>query len=310
MPPLVETRSSQGEPRVSLSATMNASRLVFMTCARLGFVLALLLWLAPSARAGVARADCFPFERLPPGLHGQAEALLLAALDSEALFTLVGGIKPLSSGFAGFDIAVEAPDLANVDETRRILAHWRCGDTFYADVMAFAQVHDGRRALHAFVAEVPAVAALVAARRAFFGRLGLSPAAHPLQVVLAVEHAPPDVRFRGYGWLFGYPDDAVDFFVGAAIFQDLTGIFVARDFRSAPTFQAETHRFVWAVAKDQSVTTDEQRLIDRASAVLASYRRRREQYVGQGRPGVLALVRDWFCPSETSCAPALAATGR
>jgi hypothetical protein len=36
------------------------------------------------------------------------------ALDSEALYTIIGGLKPMSGGFALFKFSVEKPDLAQI----------------------------------------------------------------------------------------------------------------------------------------------------------------------------------------------------
>jgi hypothetical protein len=92
------------------------------------------LFVLHSAAAGASRCECFLAERLPADLRAKSEALLLKALDSEALYTIVGGLKPMSSGFASFKFSVEKPDLAQIEETRRLLSVWRCGDRLYADV--------------------------------------------------------------------------------------------------------------------------------------------------------------------------------
>ena len=55
------------------------------------------------------RAECFPFEDLPAEQRKRAEELLLKALDGEALYTIVGGIKPMSSGFQSFQMTVRLP---------------------------------------------------------------------------------------------------------------------------------------------------------------------------------------------------------
>jgi hypothetical protein len=91
-----------------------------------------------SPAAGVSRCECLPTERLPADLRAKSEALLLKALDSEALYTIIGGLKPMSSGFASFKFSVEKPDLAQIEETRRLLSVWRCGDMLYAYVQHFA----------------------------------------------------------------------------------------------------------------------------------------------------------------------------
>jgi hypothetical protein len=107
------------------------------------FVLFSLLLLSFQALAeGVPRAQCFPTEKLPPALRTKSEELLLKALDTEALYTLVGGLKPMSSGIASFKFAVKQPDLREIEEVRQALGAWRCGDELFADVRHFAQTYE------------------------------------------------------------------------------------------------------------------------------------------------------------------------
>src|SRR5262245_27434062 len=98
-----------------------------------------------SPTAGASRCECFPMERLPADLRAKSEALLLKALDSEALYTIIGSLKPMSSGFASFKFSVERPDVAQIEETRRLLSVWRCGDWLYADVQHFAAMVDDEK---------------------------------------------------------------------------------------------------------------------------------------------------------------------
>src|SRR5262245_29484350 len=49
----------------------------------------------PAARA-VSRSECLPADQLPPELRAKSEELLLQLLDREGLYTLVGGLKPVT----------------------------------------------------------------------------------------------------------------------------------------------------------------------------------------------------------------------
>jgi hypothetical protein len=40
-----------------------------------------------------------------------------------------------------------------------------------------------------------------------------------------------------------------------------------------------------------------------SEAILAEYRKRRERFIGKGNPGVVELLRDWFCASNGQCSP-------
>ncbi len=239
-----------------------------------------------------ARSACFDTGSLTPSERQLNEVLLLKALDSEALYTILADIKPVSSGFERQDIAVAAPDTAAVEATRRVLATWRCHGDLEAGLQAFARVYDGTRTLHAWVARRSGVRTVMTRHATFFAALGLTPTVPVGETLLTIEHAAPGTRFRGYGWLFGYPDAAVTFFVDAAASQERTGELVARDFRSVPTYSHPTNQFVWARPKGASDSDAERAIEDRALGVLARYRALRSRFIGPGRPGAVALVRE------------------
>lgn len=101
---------------------------------------------APLA-AGVSRAECFPIDRLPVDLRAKSEDMLLKALDAEALFTLAGGLKPMSSVGGTFTFPVDRADGGQVEERRRMLSVWRCGDGIFADARVFRAVTEGKRSV-------------------------------------------------------------------------------------------------------------------------------------------------------------------
>ncbi len=294
------------------------------------------------------KARCFNVDGLSPPLREKSEALLLEALDTEHLFTLVSGLKPMSAGFFSAKASVSAPDmdvpeadaviaaygdadadaldaadrakletaraartrsdaLQEIEDVRSILATWRCGEQIQADLVHYATSRGGDRQLHAVVFALPSVRQLLTDKAAFFSRWAFTPSASPLEVLSAVEYARDVTRFGGYGYLFGYPDEAVQFFVVASTVQDVTGKFVERDFRAIPTFQRDDGQFTYAVARGQEETAADRELRARASKILEAYKARRSDYIGEGKPGAAALLRDWFCPSEDRCSPANAA---
>jgi hypothetical protein len=266
--------------------------------------LALLLAPAAAPAGGVPRAQCFPVEELPPDLRAKAERVLLDALDREALFTVVGGVKPVSEGFwtLKWDAGGGSPEA--VDEARRVLATFRCGDALAADLLVFKAPPGKGRVAHAFVANAAALRAKVGEDPRFWLRLGVTASSHPSAVMTAVEHADPADRFRGFGYAFGYPRHAVDFFVAAAESEKKTGEFVKRDFVNLPTFAGEKGRFVWAVPKGHEENAADRAVRAAAAPVLEAYRQRRAHYVGEGKPGVVALLRDWFDDGTGRCDPA------
>jgi hypothetical protein len=261
-------------------------------------LLSLLLLTLPPQKAPAA--ECFPFERLPESLRPRAEAMLLQALDGEALYTLAGGLKPMSSGFVSSSFKVDAPDLAEAEATRQVLAAWTCGGEIAAGLHHFAAVFQGSRSMEAVVFHRPALRTLLVRHARYFSPFGLSPSSDPMEAVMTVEYAAVSPRLRGYGYLFGYPDHAVDFFVQASETQRLEeektgkGALVPRDFLSLPAFRGE-RRFVYAVPRGHEPNDADRALKVAADALYADYAARRARHIkGDSASGVLTLVREWF----------------
>jgi hypothetical protein len=242
-------------------------------------------------------------ERLPEALRPKAEAMLLKAMDREALYTIVGGLKPISSGFHGMYIDVENADLTEAEEIQQILSVFTCGPELVAGLQPFAAVHDGRRFLEASMFHTASVRQVIERHRPLFGYFGVTPSTDPLAVVMAFDSDPTPRRFEAYGHLFGYPAYAVRFFVDAASEQRLTGEFVERDFISIPTFERETHAFVYAAPKGHVLNEEDRALRDAAMPIFERYVELRARYIGEGKPGIVELIRDWFDDGTGRCSP-------
>ncbi len=259
--------------------------------------------LCPRHPQAVPRMECFPIERLPDEERHLSETILLRALDREALFTLVGGVKPVSDGFWS-RWAVDR-DRSEVASVRNALAAWTCGDAYAAGTLAFSVSDQGKRYTSAWVARRPALKACIRRHRADFAHMGLTPDSPPREVMAAIESAEqPGDRWRGFGRVFGYPEHAIDFFTAAGLHQRETGEFVERDFRQVPVFRADTGRFVYAVPEGAAERDEDRRLREEAGPILAYFRALRPRYVGEGKPGAVELLRDWFDDGTGWCHPA------
>jgi hypothetical protein len=231
---------------------------------------------------------------LPEGLRPRARDLLLNALDGEALYTIASDIKPLSSGFSSTQVVTASPDLREVEEVRQVLQAWTCGGELAASLHHFAAVYEGRRPLEGVIFNLPAVRRLLETRTSFFGGYGISRSADPLEALMAVEYDSTSARLRGYGYFFGYPQYAVDFFVKAADEEKQTGTLVPRDFLSLPTARGG-RRFVYATPKGHQPNDADRALKADVDRVFADYMARRARHiVAQDSSNVLALVREWF----------------
>lgn len=257
---------------------------------------------------------CFPVESLSPREQREAERVLLEFADREGLYTLAGGIKPISSDVRDLVVriapTVDSVALATLDAQRRIAAALNCGE-IGAFVEVFTATQRRRdssevRNTSMVIFHRGAVQRTIEAHAAFFATLGVTPSTDPREVVLAVENAPRAPRWRGYGYLFGYPDDAVDFFVRAGEEGDATGKLVPRDFRRIETWHKfaggngeapALSSFVFAVPKGAPESAQESALRAAASPVYARYAGERTASIRPDSSGAVALFRRWL--SET-----------
>jgi hypothetical protein len=240
-------------------------------------------------------------EQLPPELRRISEELLLKALDSEALYTFVSGLKPMSAGMVSFRFPARDPDLAEVDVARQAISAWKCGDALFATIFSFHQPFEGVRTADLAVIHRASFSSMLGRYQAFFANFGLSPAAHPLEALIAIENEPTVARLEGQGYFFGYPEYAVRWFADAESHRRKTGEFVERDFRSFETFARQERGVVWAVPKGSPARPEDAGFGRAAAAILEAYRQRRPRFIGEGKPGPAALLRDWYRGPDGLC---------
>jgi hypothetical protein len=280
-----------------------------------------------SLHAGaVPRAECFPVERLSPRLRHQSGELLLAALDSEALYTFVGGVKPMTANSFGppFDW-FPAADTTRVRDLQQILATWRCGEDLYADVLPSGAPPTKTRPHQTspFLVHVPRFREIIRNRIVLFAPYGITDLTPPAAALVSImaQLVPTPERQEDYhcytrmrGHLFGYPEHAIEFYVrymdarnAPAGERELKGrsVQIPTVTSSAPgaTPQQQLLSFNYMVPVDAREQADDIALRKVSEAILAEYRKRRERFIGKGNPGVVELLRDWFCASNGQCSP-------
>lgn len=262
------------------------------------------------ARATTPSTACFDLSSLAPRERGIAERLLRDAGDGEALYTLGGGLKPVSTDFLSITLTV-APDtnrvvLDSIARVRAATEALRCGPISFhmAEFAAtYTRTDSSRyRVIAVYAVHREALARAIAKRSAFWSTIGVRADAPVDSVLDAVERAPRSPRWRGYGYLFGYPDEAVDFFVRAGESQDSTGVFVARDFRRVETYRKFPARegeapslssFVYAVPKGAPESAADRALIDAAAPIYARYVAERDAAFA-APDGAVTLWRRWI----------------
>ncbi|MDR2130827.1 MAG: hypothetical protein LBP56_06655 [Odoribacteraceae bacterium] len=225
------------------------------------------------------------------------DSILQYGLDHEALYTLVGNVKPMSS-LVDFSFPVANTDSAlstsgeiltreqhgaYIDRIRVVqeaIGRIRLPDLKFVMIPYKAPFGTTRRGMQISVIRVSALDSLLKARESFFGQFGLVPGSDPAVVATVIEFADRYERFRGYGYLFGYPGYAVDFFVKAFRESDSTGKHVTRNFFQIPVYARNGGYFVYAYPKAAVPTAAvDSALYYRASGVLEHYKRVRSRYL-------------------------------
>jgi len=224
------------------------------------------------------------------------ESLALRILDGEALYTVSGGLKPVSDGFWQTRFPATQQTSDEVADVRRALAALTLGPDLEAGVYVFASTFNGQRTASAFIAHKPKLKELIERRKDAFEPIGVTPLSSPQQVMEKIDRAARSARWRAFGLVFGYPDYAVDFFVAAGEKQDETGKFVERDFVPLPTFASDTGRFVYAVPKGHFARDEDRVLKDKVLPIFERYLGWRICCIGEGKPGAIAMLQYWISP--------------
>lgn len=268
---------------------------------------------AASALPGSLRP--FPgYESLSDADRLKADSLVARALDHEALYSLMANLKPMSSIGTSLSfplgkdsthaegearvVATETDSLSRylheLESWNRVLHALSFGPYRFL-LIPFRQVWNGKRNLQMLVCRTDLLDSLLTAQASFFAQWGFVPGTDPAVVLTAIEFENKYDRFRAYGYLFGYPSHAVDFFVEASRSEAQTGEFVKRDFFSIPVHRKDTGYFTYAVPKEYQPTSTDETLRQKASATLASYRSLRPLYLnGQGGLEAIRLFREWY----------------
>jgi hypothetical protein len=265
---------------------------------------------AQPARAAAGTSGCFDVEALAPDDRAMAENVLLTFGDREGLYTLAGGLKPMSSGMGAavrVGPEVDRTALGHIEQRRRVAQRLRCGD-IGAFVLVFDATREGKtgetmRDTEIVLFHRASIAAAISRHDAYFGKLGITPGAEPAQIVDAIDRAPRAERWRGYGYLYGFPDEAVEFFAAAGIEGDATKKVVPRDFRRVETWVKYPDTtggppvlgaFVYAVPKGAADSAADKALRDAAAPIYRRYAGERPRYVKADGTGAAALWRAWM----------------
>ncbi|MBL7977417.1 MAG: hypothetical protein JNN12_03685 [Bacteroidetes Order II. Incertae sedis bacterium] len=235
---------------------------------------------------------CNDFSGWLPSEQKVAQHILLHGLDHEALYTLAADLKPMSTiddfSFHTDSLQAAIPQLtlwANIG------AKLSCNGKKVV-LVPFKNEFDGRKYVELLALDVNRVQKEIRRHPLFWAKLGITEATPVELIPLLVESAAKYDRWRGFGYLFGYPDYAVDFFVQAGQEQDSTKQFVKRDFFQIPVFAAEKGHFTYAMPKGHTPALDDSTRYVAAQKILARYRLLRAEQLRSGTIDAKKLLRN------------------
>lgn len=224
------------------------------------------------------------------------DSILQYGLDHEALYTLLDDLKPMSSL-----VSYRFP-LANTDTLKKTNANIVDRETqgIYLDrlysvqqalnkmnftdlrfvLVPYKASQGNKRIMQLSVVRISALDNLLKVKESFFGQFGLVPGADPAIVVSTIENADKYERNRGYGYLFGYPDYAVDFFIEAAVNTKKNNELAPREFFQIPVYTGDKGYFVYVYPKEHELNlANDSILYYKAEKTLMNYKKIRNNYL-------------------------------
>lgn len=250
-------------------------------------------------------------ETLTASQQRQLDSILTRGIDYEALYTLLDNIKPMSTVASfSYPIANEdstkstSGDLIDLKEKQQYLDKISniqdlLSTLDYPDLQfvlaPFKSAYRGYRSFDLVVIRPSMLDSLLTAKASFFGQFGLVPGTDPAIVLASVENSGRYERLRGYGYLFGYPDYAVDFFIQAAVEGDSLKKVSPRKFFQIPSYSFEKGAFVYAYPPDYTPGQVDSTLYYRAVRTLNKYTEMRSHYLNPDSTlQVVKLLDDYY----------------
>lgn len=236
-----------------------------------------------------------------------ADSVLTLALDNEALYTIVEPIKPIST-VMNFSMPIARPDsvpigvreasapsladLQRLQQLQTVLNRLQIGDVQFL-LIPFKRADKGKRYFEVVAVNTALLQKVIARDQTFWAQWGFVPNANPAVVLTTIEFEERLDRYRGYGYLFGYPEHAITFFVEAARSEESNKQFVKRDFFQIPVFSSETGHFTYAIPKGYRPTEIDSALYRKATATLQRYKATRPKFISQdGRLRATELLQE------------------
>lgn len=214
----------------------------------------------------------------------QADSLLTYALNHEALYTISDTLKPMSSiklfrlPLLSKDTLIQQKAIDSLKKLHSLISKLHTKHLQF--ILNPFERNDGEyKNLELYVIRKDKVRKVIQQYDSFYAGMGISENASPATVLSVTEFENKYSRWRSYGYLFGYPSHAVDFFVEAGRSQDSTGEFVQRNFFAIPVFAGTTGYFTYAIPKNYQPTQIDSTLYHKAVLTLDKYRKVKEKNI-------------------------------
>lgn len=222
-----------------------------------------------------------------------ADTLIMKALDNEGLYTVLGRLKSMSTvrdlrlSIAQKDSSIKgaasvtdinSSDLLKLKKYQRVVNALDFGDLKFI-MSPFKISQNGQRYIQINLYRRSLIDSLISVNQSFYGQFGFVSGTQAEILINTTEYESKYDRFRSYGYLFGYPEHAVNFFVDASISNDQTGVFVKRNFFQIPVHSNLKGHFVYAMPLDSKPGLIDSAIYKRAEHSLNIYRSLRKEYM-------------------------------
>lgn len=202
-------------------------------------------------------------------------------LQREAIYTIYSPIKPMSTiGDYRVDYKLKQSDpkfkaqLDTIALLKSIVDNSKF-ETIEFQIYPFNSTWDSVQTYHFCVLRKDLVFKLLEDKKEFFSSLSINQNTDYKNMLIKIENANMPERYRALGYLFGYPDYAVDFFVEAFIKGKESGEFVPRQFFQIPTLKSKTGHFVYALPLDYRIGKTDSLLYIKAENTLEKFTKER-----------------------------------
>ena len=245
--------------------------------------------------------NCFNLSALNELERVLADSLLYNSLNNTGLHTFTSTLKPMSD-ITSFRWQVESedgddhPSIAFIDEyiqLNRISEAISCGP-LETVLTPFKRLNNGERYVQMRVYRSDAVNRVIKEYPEFWSQWTFAEGSNPAIIIQTMEYESSSSRFRGYGYLYGYPEHAVDFFVEAAESESETGEFITREFIQMPVLSGRTGMFVYAVPEDHEMNEADLAIEDEANKNVNRFNELAPDYYEGEYFDAAAYLRDLF----------------